>query len=77
MREQLLEVIARMAKGEAGLHTKVVGAGRPDEVKVVRLNTLPLLLREDLARQVKSKKWVKHKTIQQNGHSICVLRRPV
>lgn len=72
----LLEIIARMAKGEKGLHLKRLETRQYGQLLIARLDTLPALSKIGLVRAVKAKKWVKFKTVQRNNHSICVLRRP-
>lgn len=70
MEEQIKEIIGRMAKGEPGLHAKVVG-----DYKLVRTTTLPVLMVETLRADVKSKKLKVLKTIKRGKHKICILEK--
>jgi len=65
--ENLKEVLQRMTNGEKGLHTKVI-----EPYKLVRTSTIPELLKELVASEIKSKKFVVHK----KRKDILILRRP-
>lgn len=66
------EVIERMAKGEKGLHTKLI-----EPYKIVRMTTLPRLLKDSVSLDLKRKKFELKKKINYKGHTILLLRRPL
>lgn len=74
MRDEVLikEVIERMAKGEQGLHTKLI-----EPYKIVRMTTIPTLLKDSVSLDLKRKKFELKKKISYKGHTILLLRRPL
>lgn len=65
--EKLKEVLHRMQSNEPGLHTKII-----EPYKLVRLSTLPVLLKDLVASEIKRKKF---KIIKKRG-GILILKRP-
>ena len=66
------EVIERMAKGEQGLHTKLI-----EPYKIVRVTTIPVLLKDLVHKELRNKKFEVKKKLKRNGHTILLLRRPL
>ena len=65
--EKLKEVLGRMQRGEPGLHTKTI-----EPYKLVRLSTLPLLLKDLVASDIKRKKF----EVVKKTKGILILKRP-
>ena len=65
--EKLKEVLSRMHKGEPGLHTKTI-----EPYKLVRLSTVPSLLKDLVASEIKRKKF----KVVKKANGILILKRP-
>ena len=65
--EAIKEVTGRMLKGEKGLHTKLI-----EPYKLVRLDTLPVLLKELVADEIQRKKF----KVVKKHKGILILKRP-
>ena len=65
--EKLKEVLGRMQRGEPGLHTKTI-----EPYKLVRLSTLPVLLKDLVASDIKRKKF----EVIKKTKGILILKRP-
>ena len=64
--EKLKEVLSRMRRGEPGLHTKTI-----EPYKLVRLSTIPVLLKDLVASDIKRKKF---EVVKKHG-DILILKR--
>ena len=64
--EKLKEVLGRMRRGEPGLHTKII-----EPYKLVRLSTIPVLLKDLVTSDIKRKKF---EVVKKHG-DILILKR--
>lgn len=71
MKGDTREIIQRMSRGEPGLHTKTI-----EPYKIVRMTSLPIILRELISHDIKRKKLELARKLTVNGHKILILRRP-
>jgi len=72
MDDRVKEIIQRMAKGEAGLHTKIVGS-----LKIIRLNSLPVLLKQNVQRDIDRKFYEVLKSFTYKKTRILILERSI